>query len=172
MRKAIAALLLCAAIATGGCTSDGEVTGAPDGATTPPGPNAAPVPSPTFGHGRVIIDTGEDPVLLEVEVADSPETHQVGLMHRTSLPENDGMVFIFFEETSGGFWMKNTLIPLSIAFFDENGRILKILDMDPCTEDPCRIYEPGVAYIGALEVNQGAFERWGAAEGDRIQVNQ
>ncbi len=117
-----------------------------------------------------LIDTGEDSVLLDVEVADDPEERERGLMGRTSLPERSGMVFIFFERTSGGFWMKNTRIPLSIAFFDQEGKIVRILDMDPCRSDPCKVYEPGVAYWGALEVNQGSFERWGVEVGDLIDV--
>ncbi len=82
------------------------------------------------------------------------------------------MVFMFFEESSGGFWMKNTLIPLSIAFFDEQGTILRILDMDPCERDPCPTYDPDTSYWGALEVNRGAFEDWGISEGDRITITQ
>ena len=68
----------------------------------------------------------------------------------------------------GGFWMKNTLIPLSIAFFDRQGVILRILDMEPCRADPCPVYYPGVVYQGALEVNQGWFRRRGLAEGARV----
>ncbi len=109
-------------------------------------------------------------MLLKVEVADDPKERERGLMFRESLPKRAGMVFIFFEETRGGFWMKNTRIPLSIAFFDRDGEIVRILDMDPCKRDPCRIYDPRVSYWGALEVNQGAFERWGVDEGDTIDV--
>jgi uncharacterized membrane protein (UPF0127 family) len=68
--------------------------------------------------------------------------------------------------------MKNTLIPLSIAFYDVDGTILRILDMEPCRSDPCRVYDPGVRYAGALEVNQGAFERWGVREGDRLELRE
>jgi uncharacterized membrane protein (UPF0127 family) len=80
------------------------------------------------------------------------------------------MLFEFDGDSTGGFWMKDTLIPLSIAFADADGTILRILDMEPCTAEPCRIYDPGVAYRRALEVNQGAFERWGVAEGDRLTL--
>jgi hypothetical protein len=64
--------------------------------------------------------------------------------------------------------MKNTLIPLSIAFFDRQGVILRILDMEPCRADPCPVYYPGVVYQGALEVNQGWFRRRGLKEGARV----
>jgi len=129
-------------------------------------------PSPGFNLGRALIDTGDESVLIDVEVAASDEARRRGLMHRRSLPENAGMAFIFFERQTGGFWMKNTSIPLSIAFFDEKGVVRRIMDMDPCTKDPCKVYDPGVSYSGALEVNQGAYERWGVEEGDRIHITQ
>jgi uncharacterized protein len=109
-------------------------------------------------------------VVVPVEIADSPEERQVGLMNRESLPEDAGMIFLFDEDETGGFWMKDTLIPLSIAFVDADGTIVSILDMEPCEADPCEIYEPGVTYRSALEVNQGAFSRWGVQEGDRLTL--
>jgi uncharacterized membrane protein (UPF0127 family) len=134
---------------------------------------AGPTPSqsPTFRAGTAIIDTDGGAVLVRIEVADSPELQQLGLMHRTSLDEDAGMVFIFFESHTAGFWMKDTLIPLSIAFFARDGKILTILDMEPCEADPCPSYEPGVTYQGALEVNQGAFADWGVEVGDTIRVS-
>ncbi len=93
-------------------------------------------------------------------------------MERRSLAPNSGMAFLFDEPTTNQFWMKNTLIPLSIAFFDAEGKIVKIMDMEPCKADPCETYEPGVEYMGALEVNQGMFERWGVGEGTEIQILQ
>ena len=121
---------------------------------------------------KLVIDTGEGDVEVPVEVADSRGERQVGLMNRESLPEDSGMVFLFPEPTTGGFWMKNTLIPLSIAFYGRDGTIVRILDMDPCRADPCPIYEPGVAYTAALEVNQGAFARWGVSEGDVVRLER
>jgi hypothetical protein len=91
-------------------------------------------------------------------------------MGRTSLPADAGMVFTFPDEHEGAFWMKDTLIPLSIAFYAADGRILRILDMTPCTREPCELYDPGVSYRGALEVNRGAFRRWGISEGDRLRI--
>ena len=116
------------------------------------------------------IDTGERRVRLSVEVADEPDEWRVGLMHRRSLPRNAGMVFLFPQPSRGGFWMKNTLIPLSIAFFDGRGRILRIMVMAPCRADPCPTYDPRVAYRGALEVNRGSFSRWGVRRGDVIRL--
>jgi uncharacterized membrane protein (UPF0127 family) len=127
---------------------------------------------PEFPRGTVLIDTDAGSKLLDVEVAETAEQRQYGLMFRESLDEDSGMVFIFFEPQTGGFWMKDTLIPLSIAFFDVDGKILRILDMEPCKKDPCPSYAPGNEYMGALEVNKGAFEKWGVEEGDVINVRR
>lgn len=62
------------------------------------------------------------------------------------------MLFVFPETTTGGFWMKNTLVPLTIVFFDSAGRRVRKLSMTPCREDPCRIYDPGRRYRFALEL--------------------
>jgi uncharacterized membrane protein (UPF0127 family) len=120
------------------------------------------------GLVRLTVDTGSSSVELDIEIADSEEERRVGLMGRESLPERQGMLFRFPEEHRGGFWMKDTLIPLSIAFLDSSGRVLAILDMEPCRADPCPVYDPGVVYWSALEVNQGAFERLGVEPGDVV----
>jgi uncharacterized protein len=109
-------------------------------------------------------------VVLKVEIARTPAERQRGLMHRRSLAPKAGMVFAYPTDVRGGFWMKNTLIPLDIAFSDRTGRIVRILTMQPCRRDPCRIYEPGVAYRAALEVNAGSFRRWNVRVGDRVAV--
>lgn len=134
-----------------------------------PSPTASPE-GVEFATGKVILEGEEGSVLLDAEIADLPEQQQQGLMNRTSLPDCSGMVFVFFEETTGSFWMKDTLIPLSIAFFDVDGKIVRILDMEPCEADPCPLYDPEASYVGALEVNQGAFDDWGIEEGDSIRV--
>jgi uncharacterized protein len=130
------------------------------------------------GCGRDGVEQGAQAVLLHgnqettisVEIADTPAERERGLMGRTTLPADAGMAFVFPEDQRGAFWMKDTLIPLSIAFFSADGRILKILDMEPCDADPCPLYDPGVAYRGALEVNEGAFAGWGITTGDRLRI--
>jgi uncharacterized membrane protein (UPF0127 family) len=117
-----------------------------------------------------VIATADGEIEIAVEVADTDSERARGLMGRTSLPEDAGMVFIYPQPTEGAFWMKNTLIPLSIAFYNGEGTIVSILDMAPCRRDPCPLYDPGVPFSGALEVNQGAFERLGVREGDRIEL--
>jgi uncharacterized membrane protein (UPF0127 family) len=109
---------------------------------------------------------------IAVELATTPQQQARGLMFRTKLAPNAGMAFLFGRSVRGAFWMKNTRIPLSIAFWGPGGRILKILDMAPCRADPCPVYEPKVSYVGALEVNRGAFRRWGIGRGDTIAVRR
>jgi uncharacterized membrane protein (UPF0127 family) len=155
--------LFLSALILVGCSdsSNGNNEESEPQATRPPG-------SPEFARGRVLIDTGGNSVLINVDVAETDEQRAFGLMHRESMPNDEGMLFVFFEETTSAFTMRNTLIPLSIAFFDFDGEIVKILDMEPCEAEPCPSYDPGVTYRGALEVNQGAFDEWGVEIGDSV----
>lgn len=126
-----------------------------------------------FQQGAATIkaaETGVTRVVLTVELARTPAERAQGLMNRRSLPANAGMVFVYPQAHRGGYWMKNTLIPLDIAFYGARGRILRIFTMQPCRREPCRIYDPSVAYRGALEVNAGSFQRWRVRAGDRITV--
>ena len=117
------------------------------------------------------IRTSQGVQSFQVEVADSPEERRIGLMGRESLSAVDGMAFVWDEPVQGSFWMKDTLIPLSIAFWDERGRILEILDMEPCTSDPCPTYGPAAPFIGAVELGQGAFGLAGVVVGDRVELS-
>jgi uncharacterized protein len=110
--------------------------------------------------------------VLYVRIADDAGERRRGLMGVTRLGDDEGMAFVFEAAVEGGFWMKDTLIPLSIAFYDADGRIVRILDMEPCTEDPCPLYDPAVAYRGALEVNRGAFAEWNVREGDHVRLER
>lgn len=132
---------------------------------------AAALAAPALDRGTATITTRTGAkVVVQVEIADTSAERQKGLMNRRSLAPRAGMVFRYAQDTTGGFWMKNTPIPLDIAFYDRRGRILRILTMTPCRRDPCRIYAPGVAYRSALEVNAGSFRRWNVRVGDRIVV--
>lgn len=122
-----------------------------------------------------LISGNGERIPLRLEIADTPESRSTGLMHREHLPPDAGMLFIFSATRPGhaGFWMYNTLIPLDIAFLDEEGRILRILGMVPCphrTPSRCRSYSPNVSYTKALETNAGFFVRHGLQPGDRLQV--
>lgn len=93
-------------------------------------------------------------------------------MGRTALPSDQGMVFVFGRPTTDRFWMKDTLIPLSIAFWDERNRVVAILDMPPCRADPCPTYGPDQPYDGAVEVNLGYFADHGIEVGDHVELTQ
>ncbi|SDN85627.1 DUF192 domain-containing protein [Bacillus sp. OK048] len=114
------------------------------------------------------VSSGKRKIKLTVQVADTFKKREKGLMFVEQLPEDQGMLFVYSGKTYGGFWMKNTLIPLSIAFVDSDGKILKILDMVPCKDDECPTYDPGVFYQYALEVNLGWFEKNQIKEGDFV----
>ena len=92
-----------------------------------------------------------DGVTFRPEIADTSAERSRGLMNRRQAPK-DGMLFVFAEQTSGGFWMKNTLVPLTIVFFDSAGKRVRKLSMTPCRKDPCPIYDPGRRYRFALEL--------------------
>ena len=104
-------------------------------------------------------------VEVAVEIADTSLERRSGLSGRESLPSEAGMLFLNNEDVTFGYHMKDTTIPLSLAFIADSGAILAIVDMEPCAADPCPVYEPPSAYRAGLEVNQGAFERWGIEPG-------
>ena len=103
---------------------------------------------------------------IEVEIADDAESRRTGLMHRKSMDENRGMLFVFDSDQKLSFWMKNTLIPLSIAYISSDGEILEIYDMKPESLRPVESVN-SVRY--ALEMNRGWFERNGIEAGDFIE---
>jgi uncharacterized membrane protein (UPF0127 family) len=117
------------------------------------------------------IVSGNRVIRLTVHVADTPRKRDKGLMFVEKLPENEGMLFVFSGKTYGGFWMKNTFIPLSIAFLDLSGKILRILDMEPCIEEFCPTYDPEIFYHYAIEVNLGWFKKNQIKEGDYVKFN-
>jgi len=106
-------------------------------------------------------------ILVDVEVADTPATRQLGLMHRASLPANSGMLFVFSECEPRQFWMKDTHVPLSIAYADELGTILNIEDMQPLNLQ--QTPSAGAAQY-ALEMNRGWFEENGIGIGHRVEM--
>ena len=118
----------------------------------------------------VVFDTPSGSTRVRVEIADTDALRERGLMGRTDLPEDAGMLFQWSEDTTSSFWMKDTLIPLSIAFVAADGRVLALLDMEPCRSDPCPVYDPHVSYRTALEATRGAFTRWAVRVGDRARL--
>lgn len=103
---------------------------------------------------------------LRVELADTPDTRRTGLMFRRRLPEDGGMLFVFEAPSPQAMWMKNTLIPLSVAFVGADGRILNIEDMQPRTETP---HPSAGDALYAIETNLGWFGKRGIRAGDRVE---
>lgn len=103
---------------------------------------------------------------IYAEVADHEDTRRTGLMHRESLAPNHGMLFVFEQPAVQCFWMRNTLVPLSIAFLDEDGRVVNLADMAPQTEDAHCSAAP---VRHALEMEQGWFAQRGIKPGMTVR---
>jgi uncharacterized protein len=108
------------------------------------------------------------PVTVHLEVAATPEARSRGLSNRDRVPDGRGMVFLFPGDTDGAFWMKDTRVPLSIAFVAVDGRVTAMREMTPCTADPCPTYSPDTTYRYAVELPAGAFAEAGVEPGDRV----
>lgn len=106
------------------------------------------------GPSLPIIELKAGMYRIEAELADTPAARQTGLMYRTFMPTNTGMLFVFPEKAIHCFWMRNTKLPLTIAFIDDDGKIVNLSDMEPetqnnhCPRGPVRF---------ALEMNQKWF---------------
>ncbi|HVK62522.1 MAG TPA: DUF192 domain-containing protein [Bdellovibrionales bacterium] len=121
-----------------------------------PAPNAAD-PTITYEKKQIKLD-GK---IIDVEIADTADRQRQGLMFRKSLASNAGMLFVFQYEEPRGFWMKNTLIPLAIGYFDANKKLVDIQEMVPAvmgTRDHLlKTYESAKPAMYALEMNKGWF---------------
>jgi uncharacterized protein len=149
------ALPLVAVLAMG-CNGQNE--------TLPPmGEDETGMDLPPRGHAWVVI--GQDTVVAEV--ADTPSARERGLMFRTELEEGQGMLFVFQDEETRGFWMRDTYIPLDIAYLDRTQRIVDIQQMEPQVEE---LYESAAPAMFALEVPQGWFEERGIEVGDQVRI--
>ena len=125
-------------------------------------------PTLTRPPSRVAFD-GNDATLY-VDVADAPQEQQKGLMGVVKLPADEGMAFVFEGPTDSTFWMKDTLVPLSVAFVDENGRVIGMRDMEPCRADPCPTFGIDKPFVLAIEANLGWFDQAGVAIGDHAEL--
>jgi uncharacterized membrane protein (UPF0127 family) len=144
-------LLACVAVACSGG----------DGNPVPTGSDGAPLTRITF------VSKEGDEIDLFVEVVDTPEKRGRGLMFRQSMAENQGMLFVFEQEGQYSFYMRDTPLPLSIAFIEGEGDIIEIEDMQPLTED---LHSPDEPYLYAVEVNQGWFARNGITAGAGVRI--
>jgi uncharacterized membrane protein (UPF0127 family) len=102
---------------------------------------------------------------MDIQVALTPEQHQVGLMYRSEMPQNEGMLFVFQAPSKQCFWMKNTNLPLTAAFIADDGSIVNLEDMKPQTTDSHCSLKP-VRYV--LEMNQGWFGKKGLKAGSKL----
>ena len=116
--------------------------------------------------GLRIVNLNVGGAALKAEVADSPQSLQNGLMFRNSLPENQGMLFVLGPAEQASFWMKNTKIPLSIAFIDGSAVVREVHDMQPFEERTTRSATDTICY--ALEVNQGWFQKHHVDPGAKV----
>ncbi|MEE9201688.1 MAG: DUF192 domain-containing protein [Dehalococcoidia bacterium] len=161
--RASATVVALLAIAAAGCAQKAPPTPAP-APTLAPIPTAAPAPAATVAHITIQGASGQA-VAVTAEVADTTEKLLRGLMFRRHLPPDRGMLFDFGGTVQVPFYMKNTYIPLSIAFVSAEGEIVDILDMEPLDEQS---RAPAHPYRYALEVNRGFFETHGLGTGDRV----
>ena len=123
-----------------------------------------------FGEIRYRVDRMEAAERCAL-LAQTDEQRSRGLMNRMDLGGYDGMLFVFAEDTRGTFWMKDTPLPLSIAWFDSSGRFVSATDMEPCIGKPdCPLYSATGAYRYALEVPKGGLEPLGIGPGSTIDV--
>ncbi len=119
---------------------------------------------------RIRLTAGSVTRDLRVDVATTSEERRVGLMNRASVPEGTGMLFVYPGDGSwGGIWMKDTLVPLDVAFLSD-GVVLEVHTLQPCRADPCLSTEPAEAYDHVLEVPAGWFARAGLGRGTTLRV--
>jgi uncharacterized protein len=144
------------------------VTTTPNGSRLELPAGVQPIPFPA---GTAQIHANGQTHTLRVEFAETDAQRERGLMFRTAMPEESGMLFIYPQEIQGGFWMYNTRIPLGIAYADSAGVIFQIAQMEPCPSEfatLCPTYPAQRPFQYALEVNQGYFQARGIAPGARI----
>ena len=133
-----------------------------------PGAEATLTAAPVLKTGTVTITNSDgEEVVVNAEIADTIESRQLGLMFRSSMPPDAGMLFDFQGDTTSGFWMANTILPLSIAFIQADGTIIDTLDMQPLDTSGV---DPSGVYRYALEVNQGFFRAHNINPGDKMRV--
>lgn len=137
----------------------------------------APGPVPATGtavvpasgrHVYLLEPAGRPAVRVSLEVAADEASRERGLSNRSELPAGTGMAFLFPRDTTVQFWMKDTLVPLQIAFVASDGRVVGLFEMPPCHQDPCPTYGPTRPYRYAVELPSGSFTAAGIREGDRV----
>lgn len=172
------ALVLVAAATASGCSSD-------DVAAPVPAASDAPATAPTGpADPDDVVPEGYDLVQATITDADGTECEvclwlaatddqrRSGLMFVTDLGAGDGMAFRYPAPRTGNFWMKNTVLPLSIAFFAADGAYLDAFDMEPCTDDPCPTYPTPRDFLIAIETVQGDLPALGIGPGSTLELTE
>jgi uncharacterized membrane protein (UPF0127 family) len=110
---------------------------------------------------------------FSIEIAETEAEHEHGLMERTHMAADHGMLFVFQDDQPRAFWMKNTRIPLDMLFFDADKHLVSVKhDAPPCTTDPCPVYSSGAPARYVLELNAGQASKLGLTTGDVIQIHR
>jgi hypothetical protein len=165
----LAAVVVVAALAaTWVAVASGRDRGARGTASSPGGTASTPAGA-VAGRQTYRLEAGERPATkVSLEVAADEPARERGLSGRARVASGTGMVFLFPTDTTAPFWMKDTLVPLQIAFVAADGRVVSLFEMTPCRADPCTVYTPSAAYRYAVELPSGAFTAAGLAQGDRV----
>jgi uncharacterized membrane protein (UPF0127 family) len=162
---AVLAFVLASAAGLVGRGDPPAMADPPVAPTTAPGASAGAEPAtvayrlePATGAARTV----------RLEVAAAPAARARGLMGRRQVPEGTGMVFLYPSDVAEAYWMKNTLVPLSIAFVAADGRVVSVAEMTPCKADPCPSYPPAGPYRYAVELAAGSFGEVGIGPGAKV----
>lgn len=127
-----------------------------------------PLPAQEAARTLPVIEIKAGAATIHVEVARTDSEKALGLMHRSRMADNDGMIFILDGKSHANFWMKDTALPLSIAFLDAQGTILEIADMQPFSTTTVSSASDHVAF--ALEMNQHWFALNRVKAGDKLSI--
>ena len=172
MRRLV--VLAAVAVATGGVVAAcGDGADAPATETAEPSADGSPADVTPEGLDRVratVTEPDGEVCELCVWLADTAEARRRGLMFVTDLGDADGMAFVYPRPHTGRFWMRNTPLPLSIAFFDPDGVYLDDFDMAPCGSGRCDEFDTPEDFLIALEVLQGDLPELGVVPGSRLSL--
>tara|TARA_B100000315_G_scaffold30922_1_gene26178 strand:- start:295 stop:720 length:426 start_codon:yes stop_codon:yes gene_type:complete len=108
---------------------------------------------------------------FSVEVANTEDQRRLGLMHRETLPDNGGMLFVYPSDRQLSVWMKNVMIPLDVLFLNTDGIVIDKATLEPCKNSPCEAFNstsPGQYF---LEINKGKIEELNINVGDKVEIN-